>query len=68
MLERHLGRGRLLEEAIDIAVPEAYNKALETEDIDAIGQPNIELTSAEPLAFKATVRCGRQWSLATTRS
>jgi trigger factor len=55
MLERHLGRGRLLEEAIDIAVPEAYNKALETEDIDAIGQPNIELTSAEPLAFKATV-------------
>ena len=55
MLERHLGRGRLLEEAIDIAVPEAYNKAIEEQDIDAIGQPNIELVSAEPLSFKATV-------------
>ena len=55
MLERHVGRGRILEEAIDIAVPEAYNKALEDHDIDAIGQPQIELTSAEPLSFKATV-------------
>ncbi len=55
MLERHIGRGRILEEAIDIAVPEAYNKALEDEEIDAIGQPSIELVTAEPLAFKATV-------------
>lgn len=55
MLERHLGPGRLLEEAIDIVIPEAYNKAIEDEDIDAIGQPNIEVTATEPLAFKATV-------------
>jgi trigger factor len=55
MLERHVGRGRILEEAIDIAVPEAYNKALEEQDIDAIGRPQIELLSAEPLSFKATV-------------
>lgn len=55
MLERHIGRGRLLEEAIDIAIPEAYNKALEEQDIDAIDQPRIEVVTAEPLAFKATV-------------
>jgi trigger factor len=55
MLERHIGPGRLLEEAIDIVIPEAYNKALEDEDIDAIGQPKIEVTATEPLAFKATV-------------
>ncbi len=55
MLERHIGRGRLLEEAIDIIVPEAYNKALEEEDIDAIDQPKIEMVTVEPLAFKATV-------------
>jgi trigger factor len=55
MLERHIGRGRLLEEAIDIVIPEAYNKALEEQDIDAIDQPRIELVSAEPLSFKATV-------------
>jgi trigger factor len=55
MLERHIGAGRLLEEAIDIIIPEAYNKALEDEDIDAIGQPKIEVTGTDPLAFKATV-------------
>ena len=55
MLERHIGRGRILEEAIDLVVPEAYNQAIEDEDIDAIGQPSIELVTAEPLAFKATV-------------
>ncbi len=55
MLERHIGRGRLLEEAIDIVIPEAYNKALEDQDIDAIDQPKIEMVTVEPLAFKATV-------------
>ena len=55
MLERHIGRGRLLEEAMDIVIPEAYNQALEENDIDAIDQPKIELVSAEPLSFKATV-------------
>lgn len=55
MLERHIGRGRLLEEAIDIVIPEAYNKALEDEDIDAIDQPKLEVVSTEPLSFKATV-------------
>ena len=55
MLERHIGRGRLLEEAIDIVIPEAYNKALEDEDIDAIDQPKLEVISTEPLSFKATV-------------
>jgi trigger factor len=55
MLERHIGHGRLLEEAIDIVIPEAYNKALEEQDIDAIDQPKIEMVTVEPLAFKATV-------------
>jgi trigger factor len=55
MLERHVGRGRLVEEAVDILIPEAYNKAIDEGDIDAIGQPAIELLKDEPLAFKATV-------------
>jgi trigger factor len=55
MLERHIGRDRLLREAIDMVVPEAYNKAIEDEDIDAIDQPQIEMTGADPLSFKATV-------------
>ncbi|MDO8615979.1 MAG: trigger factor [Dehalococcoidia bacterium] len=55
MLERHLGRDRLLREAIDILIPEAYNQAIDAQDIDAIDQPQIELIKDEPLAFKATV-------------
>lgn len=55
MLERHVGKGRILEEAMDLAIPEAYKQALEANDISPIDQPHIELVSAEPLAFKATV-------------
>jgi trigger factor len=55
MLERHLGRARVLQEALDILLPEAYNRAIEEQDIDAIDQPSIELVKDEPLAFKATV-------------
>jgi len=55
MLERHVGRGRLVQEALDILIPEAYNKAIDEQDIDAIDQPSIELLKDEPLAFKATV-------------
>jgi trigger factor len=55
MLERHLGRPRIVQEALDILIPEAYNQAIEEQDIDAIDQPSIELVKDEPLAFKATV-------------
>ncbi len=55
MLERHIGHERLLQEAIDLLVPEAYNQALEENEIDAIDQPQIEMTGSEPLSFKATV-------------
>jgi trigger factor len=55
MLERHIGRPRIVQEALDILIPEAYNQALEEQDIDAIDQPSIELVNDEPLSFKATV-------------
>jgi trigger factor len=55
MLERHLGRDHLVHEAIDILIPEAYNQAMDDNDVDAIGQPSIEVVSEEPLSFKATV-------------
>ena len=56
MLERYLGHGTLLQEALDILVPEAYTQAVQEQDIPAIGQPSIELTEVEPgVSFKATV-------------
>ncbi len=55
MLERHLGRDHLVHEAIDILIPEAYTQAMDDNDVDAIGQPSIEVVTEEPLSFKATV-------------
>jgi trigger factor len=55
MLERHLGRTRLLNEALDLLIPEAYNEALAEQEIEAIDQPSLDIVQEEPLIFKATV-------------
>lgn len=55
MLERHVGRDRLVREANEILIPEVYDEAIEAEDVHAIDQPSIELVAIEPLSFKATV-------------
>jgi trigger factor len=36
MVERHLGRERLVHEALDSLIPEAYNKALDEQEIEAM--------------------------------
>lgn len=55
ILERTVGKGRMLEEAIDHMIPEAYRKALEEQKIEPYAQPQVEITKAEPLIFKAVV-------------
>ena len=55
VLERHVGREHLLENALDSLIPEAYEKALKEQGIEAIGQPQIEVTQTEPLVFKAII-------------
>ena len=55
ILERHVGREKLLENALDSLIPEAYEKALKEQEIEAIGQPQIEVTQTEPVVFKAVV-------------
>ena len=55
IVERTVGQPMLLQEAIEDLLPTVYNEALESESIDAIGQPEIELKSTEPLVVQATV-------------
>ena len=55
VLERTLGKARLLEEAIDHIVPQAYEQALKEQAIEPYAQPSVEITQAEPLIFKAVV-------------
>ena len=55
IVERHVGRARLVEEAVNKLVPQAYEQALKEQEIEPFAQPDIELTQAEPVIFKATV-------------
>jgi len=56
ILERYLGRQTLLDEALDHMVPEACERALKEQNIEAIAQPEIEITQTDPtVIFKATV-------------
>jgi len=55
VVERTLGKARMLEEAIDHLVPEAYQNALKEQEIVPYAQPEVEITQAEPLIFKAVV-------------
>ena len=55
VLERHIGKDVLLEEALDQLIPEVYKEALESQKIEAIDRPKIEVIQTEPVIFKATV-------------
>ena len=58
IIDQRLGRGAVLEQAINDAVPQLYGKALEDSDIRALGQPDLEITKlddGDQLAFTAEV-------------
>jgi trigger factor len=58
IIDQRLGRGAVLEQAINDAVPQFYGKALEDSDIRALGQPDLEITKlddGQQLAFTAEV-------------
>jgi len=55
LVERALGRDRLLQEAADHLVPKAYEDAVAQEGLDPIAQPELEILNLEPMRFKATV-------------
>jgi trigger factor len=55
VLERYIGKESLLEDALKELLPQAYEKALKEQEIEAIASPSIEITQTDPLIFKATV-------------
>ncbi len=59
VLERHLGPGAVLDEAVEHLVQDAYREALVEEDILPLTNADVEVVQAEegkPLIFKATVQ------------
>ena len=55
ILERYIGRESLLEDALNNLIPEAYEKAIKEQEIEAIAQPYIEITQTDPVIFKVAV-------------
>ncbi len=55
MIEKEIGRHRLLDEAMDILVPDVYREAIEDQNLDPVAQPSLEIVSHEPFVFKARV-------------
>ena len=58
ILEQRLGRGVVLEEVVNAAVPEKYGEAVTEAEVTPLGQPDIEVTAiddGDKLAFTAEV-------------
>lgn len=58
LIDRYVGRGAVVSEAVNHAVPELYNEAVQKEELFALGQPDVEVTKLEDneeLAFTAEV-------------
>ncbi len=55
ILERHIGKDALFQEALDHLIPDAYQKALSEQKIEPISRPEISIINTEPLIFKAIV-------------
>jgi trigger factor len=59
LLERHLGPGAVLDDAVDHLVQDAYRQALVDKDLLPLTNADVEVVQAEegkPLVFKATIQ------------
>lgn len=58
LVERHVGKEYLREEALDLIIPDAYFEAIKETGIEPIDKPKVDMVDNEdgkPLVFKATV-------------
>jgi trigger factor len=55
VLVQHIGKKNLLDEALEHLIPQLYEQAIESEKIEPIARPEIEVIQTEPVIFKATV-------------
>lgn len=58
ILDQRVGRGYVLEEALNDALPQLYSDAVQEAEIRAVGRPEVEIGTfgdGEPLVFSATV-------------
>jgi trigger factor len=55
IVESYLGKESLLQEAVNDLIPDAYDKAIQEQNLTPIDQPQIEVSQMQPVIFKAVV-------------
>ncbi|MFI0449809.1 trigger factor [Actinomadura sp. 6N118] len=58
LIDKYVGRGAVLQEAVNDALPELYGRAVEEKELFVLGQPDVEVTElndGEQFAFTAEV-------------
>ncbi|HEX2315189.1 MAG TPA: trigger factor [Thermomonospora sp.] len=58
LIDQYVGRGAVLQEAVNDALPELYGRAVEESEIFVLGQPDVEITALDDgkeLSFTAEV-------------
>ena len=68
VVERHLGRAALVQEALEFMLPESLDQVLREQEIRAFLDPQLEVLNLEPVSFKATIALEPQIELGEFRS
>ncbi|MFC2071941.1 trigger factor [Chloroflexota bacterium] len=55
ILESYIGKEELLEDALNNLAPQACERAIKEQEIEAIAQPRIEVAQTDPVIFKVIV-------------
>jgi trigger factor len=55
ILVQHIGKKNLLDEALEHLIPQLYKQAIESQKLEPISGPQVEITQTEPVVFKAIV-------------
>ncbi|PKB78563.1 MAG: trigger factor [SAR202 cluster bacterium Io17-Chloro-G9] len=55
IVENHVGRAALVQEALEFMIPETLDQVLKDHDLKAFSEPQLEIIEVEPVQFKAVV-------------
>ncbi len=68
VVETHLGRATLVQEALEFMIPESLDQVLREHEIRAFAEPRLEVLDLEPVSFKAVVPLEPEVDLGEFRS
>ncbi len=55
IVQTFMGKEAMVRESLDLILQESLDKAIKEENLETMGEPDVELVEIEPLSFKAVV-------------